>query len=62
MEQHVRSWHAAGVTFLIVEHDLSFVMRLCDPVIVLDAGRTISAGDPATVRADPRVLDAYLGG
>jgi len=62
MEQHVRSRHATGVTFLIVEHDLSFVMRLCDPVIVLDAGRPISAGDPSTVRADPRVLDAYLGG
>ncbi|WP_030438956.1 ABC transporter ATP-binding protein [Actinoplanes subtropicus] len=62
MEQHVRSRHAAGVTFLIVEHDLSFVMRLCDPVIVLDAGRPISQGDPSAVRADPRVLDAYLGG
>ena len=62
MEQHVRSRHAAGVTFLIVEHDLSFVMRLCDPIIVLDAGRPISEGDPSTVRADPRVLDAYLGG
>ena len=62
MEQHVRSRHAAGVTFLIVEHDLSFVMRLCDPIIVLDAGRPISEGDPSMVRADPRVLDAYLGG
>ena len=62
MEEHVRSRHAAGVTFLIVEHDLSFVMRLCDPVIVLDAGRPISEGDPSAVRADPRVLDAYLGG
>ena len=62
MERHVRSRHATGVTFLIVEHDLSFVMRLCDPVIVLDAGRPISQGDPAVIQADPRVLDAYLGG
>ena len=62
MERHVRDRHAAGVTFLIVEHDLSFVMRLCDPVIVLDAGRPISQGDPALIRADPRVIDAYLGG
>lgn len=62
MEDHVRARHATGVTFLIVEHDLPFVMRLCDPVIVLDAGRPISQGDPVSVRADPRVLDAYLGG
>jgi ABC-type branched-subunit amino acid transport system ATPase component len=61
MEQHIRARHADGVTFLIVEHDLSFVMRLCDPIIVLDAGRPISEGDPTMVRADPRVLDAYLG-
>jgi ABC-type branched-subunit amino acid transport system ATPase component len=36
-------------------------MRLCDPVIVLDAGRPVAAGPPRQVREDPRVLDAYLG-
>jgi ABC-type branched-subunit amino acid transport system ATPase component len=62
IERHIRERHAAGVTFLIVEHDLGFVMRLCDPVIVLDAGRPIRTGTPAEVRGDPLVLDAYLGG
>ena len=61
MERHIRSRHAAGVTFLVVEHDMAFVMRLCDPVIVLDAGRPIAAGRPGAGPGDPLVLDAYLG-
>jgi ABC-type branched-subunit amino acid transport system ATPase component len=61
MERHIRSRNAAGITFLIVEHDMTFVMRLCDPVIVLDAGRRIFAGHPAEVQNNPLVLDAYLG-
>jgi ABC-type branched-subunit amino acid transport system ATPase component len=62
IERHVRARHARGVTFLIVEHDMTFVMRLCDPVIVLDAGRPIFSGRPADVQASPLVLDAYMGG
>jgi branched-chain amino acid transport system ATP-binding protein len=62
MERHIRQRNAAGVTFLIVEHDMTFVMRLCDPVIVLDAGRPIFSGQPAQVQTNPLVLDAYLGG
>jgi ABC-type branched-subunit amino acid transport system ATPase component len=61
MERHVRERNAAGITFLIVEHDMSFVMRLCDPVIVLDAGRPIFTGEPLVVQNNPLVLDAYLG-
>ncbi len=61
MEQHIRARNAAGVTFLIVEHDMSFVMRVCDPVVVLDSGRRIFMGTPTEVQANPMVLDAYLG-
>lgn len=61
MEQHIRHRHAAGISFLIVEHDMNLVMRLCDPVIVMDRGTRIAAGPPDAVRADPAVLDAYLG-
>ena len=62
MERHIRERNAAGITFLIVEHDMTFVMRLCDPVIVLDAGRPIFTGEPSVVQNNPLVLDAYLGG
>jgi ABC-type branched-subunit amino acid transport system ATPase component len=62
MERHIRQRHAAGTTFLIVEHDLSVVMRLCDPVIVLDAGKPIFTGPPIAVQHSPLVVEAYLGG
>jgi ABC-type branched-subunit amino acid transport system ATPase component len=61
MERHVRERNAAGITFLIVEHDMTFVMRLCDPVIVLDAGRPIFTGEPSVVQTNALVLNAYLG-
>jgi ABC-type branched-subunit amino acid transport system ATPase component len=50
-----------GVTLLIVEHNMDFVMRLCERVIVLETGRLLADGDPASVRNDARVLDAYIG-
>jgi ABC-type branched-subunit amino acid transport system ATPase component len=61
MEERIRELHAAGLTFLVVEHNMNLVMRLCDPVIVLDHGTKLAEGPPEVVRADPRVLDAYLG-
>jgi branched-chain amino acid transport system ATP-binding protein len=61
IEQHVRRLHAEGLTFLVVEHDMPLVMRLCNPVIVLDRGRKIAEGEPQQVQGDRQVLDAYLG-
>jgi neutral amino acid transport system ATP-binding protein len=61
MEAHVRSRNASGVTFLIVEHEMQFVMRLCNQIVVLDRGRPIACDTPEAVQNDPRVLDAYLG-
>jgi neutral amino acid transport system ATP-binding protein len=57
----IRELNAAGVTFLIVEHNMEFVMGLCDQVTVLDSGSVVAAGPPDIVRTDRRVLDAYLG-
>ena len=50
-----------GKTFLLVEHNMEFVMGLCHQVTVLDHGTVVAAGPPASIARDPRVLDAYLG-
>jgi branched-chain amino acid transport system ATP-binding protein len=51
-----------GVTILVIEHNLDVVMELCRPVLVMAEGALLAAGDPATIRTDARVIDAYLGG
>lgn len=61
MERRIRDLHRRGITFLIVEHEMNLVMRLCDPVIVLDHGTKLAEGTPSEVQRDPQVLDAYLG-
>ena len=57
----IRELNAAGTTFLIVEHNMEFVMGLCDQVTVLDSGTVVASGPPDIIRTDRRVLDAYLG-
>ena len=52
----------AEMSVILVEHHMDFVMSVCDRVAVLDFGRVICVGPPETVRSDPRVLEAYLGG
>jgi ABC-type branched-subunit amino acid transport system ATPase component len=57
----IRELNSGGRTFLIVEHNMDFVMGLCHEVTVLDSGTVVASGPPEVIRADPRVLDAYLG-
>jgi len=62
MAERIGELNQSGVTFLVVEHNMEFVMDLCDAVWVMERGAVIAHGTPEQVRADPRVLDAYLGG
>ena len=58
----LRTLRAEGVTILVVEHDMDFVMNLVDRLVVMNFGAKLVEGAPAAVRADPRVQSAYLGG
>jgi len=57
----IRGIAASGVTVMLVEHDMKLVMNISDHLLVLDYGRKLAEGTAAEVRADPRVIAAYLG-
>ena len=58
---HLQALREDGLTFLIIEHHLDVIARLCDPVVVLAEGRHLAEGSFAALAADPRVQEAYMG-
>jgi len=58
---HLQALRADGLTFLIIEHHLDVIARLCQPVIVMAEGRHLAEGSFAEIAADPRVQEAYMG-
>ncbi len=62
LAQLLRRLRGKGVTILLVEHDMEFVMGLADKVVVLEFGRRLAVGLPSEIRKDPKVQEAYLGG
>jgi branched-chain amino acid transport system ATP-binding protein/neutral amino acid transport system ATP-binding protein len=59
--EHLRVLRDDGITFLVIEHHMDLIARLCDPVIVMAEGRTLMEGTFAEVAADARVQEAYMG-
>jgi ABC-type branched-subunit amino acid transport system ATPase component len=62
LADRINELNKQGKTFLVVEHNMEFVMNLCHRVTVLSQGTPLVSGEPEEVRANPAVLDAYLGG
>ena len=58
----IRELNDEGITFLVIEHDMGFIMDIADPIIVLNQGAVLMEGHPEDVQRDERVIDAYLGG
>jgi ABC-type branched-subunit amino acid transport system ATPase component len=61
LTDRIRTLNKRGVTFLIVEHNMEFVMHLCNKVAVMHRGSLLTEGTPQEVRSNPAVLEAYLG-
>jgi len=59
--KRLRELPQRGITLLLIDHDMSLVLEVCDHILVIDFGELIAEGSPAEIRTNPRVIDAYLG-
>lgn len=62
MADQIESLNQQGITFLMIEHNLTLVMQICHRLVVMHQGQLLAEGPPETIRRDPRVVEAYLGG
>ncbi len=61
IEKVIKNFQKEGKTILIVEHNMPFIMDLCDTIVVMDRGHNIAMGKPKEIQDNPQVLEAYLG-
>lgn len=62
LENYLVKLHRSGKTIILISHEMPAVFRICERLVVLDQGTLVTQGSPETVRADERVINAYLGG